>query len=222
MLITDNDSLKRCFESKINSFGLLSSVSDSFGLSNLKKNSLDSLEYMVEQIKMINFYNNRSHVRLYLSCSFGSHKEDFNDLYLRKLFNYVADIDYITKIYKSLNFDIVLCDTTGNLNNEMLDKTLKSLSSIDNINKYLALHMHCNDNFSDYIDIALKYNISKFDSSLLNIGGCPFSGKQSLSNINTVKLVEYLEDKNYNTGIDLNNLKNIEKQLLEEMNNDNE
>jgi hydroxymethylglutaryl-CoA lyase len=84
MLITDNDSLKRCINNKINSFGLLSSVSDSFGLSNLKKNSLDSLEYMVEQIKIIHSYNSNSHIRLYLSCSFGSNKEDFNDLYLQR------------------------------------------------------------------------------------------------------------------------------------------
>jgi len=71
MLITDNNSLKICFEQKIISFGLLSSVSDSFGLSNLKKNSIDSLKSMIEQINMINKYNNNSHIRLYLSCCFG-------------------------------------------------------------------------------------------------------------------------------------------------------
>jgi len=71
MLITDNNSLKICFEQKIISFGLLSSVSDSFRLSNLKKNSIDSLKSMIEQINMINKYNNNSHIRLYLSCCFG-------------------------------------------------------------------------------------------------------------------------------------------------------
>lgn len=218
MLITDNSSLNKCFEQKIISFGLLSSVSDSFGLSNLKKNSMDSLKSIIEQINMINKYNNNSHIRLYLSCCFGSNKEIFNDLYLNKLFNYVADINYIIKMYNYKNIEIVLCDTTGNLNNDILEKTLKRITTIHNINEYIALHMHCNNNFNDYIDIALKYNIYKFDSSLLNIGGCPFTGKSNLSNINTVQLVEYLENKNYNTGIDVNNLKNIENELSYLMN----
>lgn len=218
MLITDNNSLEKCIEEKIISFGLLSSVCDSFGLSNLKKNSIDSLKNIIYQINMINNYNHNSHIRLYLSCSFGSNKEIFNDLYLNKLFNYVADINYIIKMYNYKNVEIVLCDTTGNLNNEILEKTLKKITTIHDINKYIALHMHCNNNFNDYIDIALKYNIYKFDSSLLNIGGCPFTGKSNLNNINTVQLVEYLENKNYDTGIDINNLKNIEKQIYDIMN----
>ena len=220
MLITDNKSLNKCIDKGIMSFGLLSSVSDSFGLSNLKKNSFDSLKNMVEQINIIKNYNNKAHIRLYLSCSFGSHKEAFDKTYLRKLYNYVSDVNTAIKITECDNVDIVLCDTTGNLNNNMLDVVLCTMTTLKDINKYIALHLHCNDNFTDYIDIALKYNINKFDSSLLNIGGCPFAGKQSLSNINTVKLVEYLENNNYNTGIKLNILKDAEKNISELMNND--
>jgi hypothetical protein len=77
--------------------------------------------------------------------------------------------------------------------------------------------MHSNENFYDFIDIALKHKIYKFDSSLLNIGGCPFSGKDNKSNINTIKLLEYLEDKNYNTGINIHLLKYIENLIKKEM-----
>jgi hypothetical protein len=64
----------------------------------------------------------------------------------------------------------------------------------------------------------LNYNISKFDSSLLKIGGCPFAKDndditQLKTNISTKKLVEYLENKGYDTGIDMNSIIKAESQL---------
>ena len=73
------------------------------------------------------------------------------------------------------------------------------------------------NNFNEYIDIALNYKIYKFDSSILNIGGCPFSGEKNISNMNTLELIKYLDNKNYNTSIDFNMLEKIEKEILNEM-----
>ena len=44
--------------------------------------------------------------------------------------------------------------------------------------------------------------INKFDSSICNIGGCPFSGSQMYSNIDTLELVKYLHQNNLITNLD--------------------
>ena len=67
----------------------------------------------------------------------------------------------------------------------------------------------------------MNYNISKFDSALLKIGGCPFAKdddnnhNQLKTNISTKKLVEYLENKGYETSIDINSITAVESQLEE-------
>jgi hydroxymethylglutaryl-CoA lyase len=84
--------------------------------------------------------------------------------------------------------------------------------------KYISIHLHSNEDFYKNIDIALNYNISKFDSSLLKIGGCPFANddvNQLKTNISTKKLVEYLENKGYETGIDINSITAAESRLEE-------
>ena len=107
----------------------------------------------------------------------------------------------------------------GILDVSIFISVLNKINEIDGINKYISLHLHTDNNFYKYIDIALYNNIYKFDSSLLNIGGCPFSGKKNLGNINTYDLVNYLEQNNYNTGINVDLLKIIEKNIENEMNN---
>ena len=53
------------------------------------------------------------------------------------------------------------------------------------------------------------------------IGGCPFAKdddnnhNQLKTNISTKKLVEYLENKGYETGIDINSITAVESQLEE-------
>ena len=59
----------------------------------------------------------------------------------------------------------------------------------------------------------MYYNINKFDSSILNIGGCPFSGKENFNNINTINLIKYLESKNYKTNIDIDLLEKMEGEI---------
>jgi isopropylmalate/homocitrate/citramalate synthase len=220
MLVTDNNELSKSLNEGILSFGLLSSVSDSFGLSNLKKDSYNSFHYMMEQFNTIYNYDyelkNNYHVRIYLSCSFGSKKEKVDDNYLNHLYNFVEYIDILINDYKLSykNVDIVLCDTMGTLNKDIYIQVLDKISNIPNIEKYISLHLHTDSDFYDYIDIALKYKIHKFDSSILGIGGCPFSDKKNVGNINTLQLIEYLEYNNYDTGIDYETLKILENDIL--------
>ncbi len=216
ILVTSNQELINSINKGIISFGLMCSICDIFGLSNLRKTSSESFEYMMSQINIIyssNKYNKDDiHIRLYLSCSF-----DISNL--SRLYNYITNINDIIKYYNILpnNIDIVLCDTIGNLTEELLEVTLQKITIIKDIIPYIALHIHTDYDFYNYIDIGLKYNISKYDSSLLNIGGCPYSGKDNIQNINSINLIEYLESKNYNTNIDVKLLKYIENIILKSL-----
>jgi hydroxymethylglutaryl-CoA lyase len=229
MLISNNDELKKSMNSNIKSFGLLCSVSDSFGFSNLKKNSDKSFEDMMEQysISILNENRNRNnkdiHIRFYLSCSFGTYLEDIDAEYTIRLKKYIVKI-YNTIIYDKLtyeNVDIVLCDTMGMLTTEILNRVLYEIienSDLEDIEKYISLHLHTTNQFHSFIDTSLIYNINKFDSSVLNIGGCPFSGKKNHGNINTLELVKYLEENNYDTGINFEMLEYVEKDMLKILN----
>jgi len=217
MLITNNNNLKKSIDHNISSFSLVCSVSDIFGMKNLLKNSLESFDYVIEQISYI--YNNciseNIKIRVYLSCTFGTIDEDFNDSYMNKLQIYLLRLLEEIKKYNIHfnNFDIVLCDTYSVITDAILIKVLELTTSIDNLNKYISLHLHTNNDFNDLIDISLYYNINKFDSSILNIGGCPFSGKENFNNINTVNLIKYLENKNYKTNIDIDLLEKMEDKI---------
>jgi isopropylmalate/homocitrate/citramalate synthase len=136
---------------------------------------------------------------------------------------------YVTKIYditknnnlSHKNIDIVLCDTMGILTTSTLKICLNEIiknSDLKDIEKYISLHLHTTNQFHQFIEISLNYNINKFDSSVLNIGGCPFSGKKNYGNINTLELVKYLEKNNYDTGINYEMLKYVEKDMLKILN----
>jgi isopropylmalate/homocitrate/citramalate synthase len=226
MLISNNKGLKESINCNIRSFGLLCSVSDSFGMGNLKKNADKSFEDMIEQYLIIinsNNNNNNLHIRFYLSCSFGTFKESLNNEYIERLKKYVSKIYDIT-INNNLShehIDIVLCDTMGILTIHSLNNILNEIivnSNLKDIEKYISLHLHTTNDFYHFIDVSLNYNISKFDSSVLNIGGCPFSGKKNYGNINTLELVKYLEENNYDTNINYEMLEYVEKDILKILN----
>lgn len=89
--------------------------------------------------------------------------------------------------------------------NNILDKiNNKDLSN------YLGLHLHSDGYFEELIDIGLKNNIYKYDSSLLGIGGCPFSKSKNIGNIPTTQLIKYLHSLGYITNMDVNELINTE------------
>ena len=112
---------------------------------------------------------------------------------------------------KPENFDIVLCDTIGNADHNDINNVLKYVDK--DLTDFYALHLHCDSNFQSLIDAGLSHNISKYDSSLLGIGGCPFAKKKCVGNISTFELVKYLHNNNYKTNLDLELLKDTENKL---------
>ncbi len=224
VLLIDSKKIDNAIQSGITSYSFVFSLCDTFGMKNLRNNYENSFELAMDNMKYIynNLKNRFLHFRIYISCFCGSAFTMCNDnLIIDRIRMSIYQLLFFSKKYNIdySNFDIVLCDTFGVLNEENFIKILDTINDLSpDIFKYISLHLHSNEDFYKNIDIALNYNISKFDSALLKIGGCPFAkdnddNKQLKTNISTKKLAEYLDNKGYDTGIDMNSIIKAESQL---------
>lgn len=226
VLFIDSKKIDDAIKSGITSYSFVFSLCDTFGIKNLRNNYENSFENVMDNMKYIfnNLKNRCLHFRIYISCFCGSIFSNRDDnLIINRIRMSIYQLLFFSKKYNIdyNNFDIVLCDTFGILNEDNFIKILNFINDLSpDIFKYISIHLHSNDDFYKNIDIALNYNISKFDSALLKIGGCPFAKdnddvNQLKTNISTKKLVEYLENKGYDTGIDINSITAVESQLEE-------
>jgi len=199
--------LNECIASNIRSFGLICTISDNFAKSNLKKTADESIDNMLSQLDNIMLLS-EYHVRIYISCSFGEPPDGNLEIEsLNKLINLLEKIQIKIKenYIEPDNLDIVFADTVGSITEQKIDNILKNVNN--DLIDYISLHLHSDKNFYPYINKSLEYNIKKFDSSLLGIGGCPFAKKETVGNISTYSLVKYLHLQGYNTNLNLNLLK---------------
>lgn len=219
ILNTSKKGLERSIECGIKSHSLICSISDKFSLLNLHIDS--SIKTLYNVLEQINIIRNTDYelIRVYLSCSFGSKWELSDDKYIDKLVHYIKILyEYGLKnniSYK--NFDIVLSDTIGILQAERLNTILDIINKElhEEVFDYIGLHLHCDNNFEDLVDISLKYNIYKYDSSMLGIGGCPFSENKLVGNISTINLVKYLNNNNITTNIKMDKIDICNKKIKE-------
>lgn len=210
--------VQETIDNSVNSFGLVCSVSETFAQKNLKKTSKETFDNVLQQITKITDNVINPHIRVYLSCSFGSPWEDFNKEYLHTLELYILKLLDYTK-YKNItgnNFDIVISDTVGlsshTRTTEILNMIKLNINTIDM--DYLAMHIHSKENeFTKIINSCIDNSIYKFDSSMCGIGGCPFAEDEAFGNISTVKLISLLQALGYCNKYDINILKHCETEL---------
>jgi hypothetical protein len=162
-------------------------------------------------IKMIN-RREETYIKGYLSC-IGSCPFE-GDIH-------VDDIVESVKIFKKIGVDeICLADTIGDLKKEKLESILEKITTKTDINaNLLSIHLHTNfsDNYwKENIRIALKYDIMKYDTSILNIGGCPAIYKKNKldklnENLNIISACNFFEDEGYFLNVDKKMLEEVEK-----------
>jgi len=226
MLVPGYNQTQKALDAGVKSFGLVCSVSEIFAQKNQKKTSRATVENVFNQIDLITKEKTLyPHIRVYLSCSFGSPWEDFDKQYLNNLETYVTEfVDYARqKKISTNNFDIVISDTVGLSNSartkqilEMLWLNIKTEDS-----GYLAAHIHCkNNDFHKLIVDCIENDIYKFDSSIGGIGGCPFAENDALGNISTVGLMEFLSLNGHFTHHEVKRIKYVEKEIKKILNDD--
>jgi hypothetical protein len=155
-----------------NYYSFITSVSSSFQKKNVNKSLEESKCEISRMIDYLYRFRLNNFIKLYISC--------INECpILGKL-----DNDYIVEeilyYYKYNLNNICLSDTCGSLSPTDFDYIINKCINNGVSPSILSLHLHINKNkeneetrIQSIINIALEKNISCFDVSMLQTGGCP-------------------------------------------------
>ncbi len=220
MLCPSLNAIKKSADKGIKQFSILCSVSNIFSKKNMNMSKEDSINKMlVELDHIINL--DFDLVRIYISCCFGSNWEVVDNEYIEDLLGIIDKIYFICikQNISSKNVDIVISDTFGMVNEEIIIKIYDNLEKRFTIKifEYIALHLHTEQEnksthhnksigFKKFVKISLDYGIKKYDSSILGIGGCPFGENNLKGNLSTYELCNFLVELGYNPNIDMKKL----------------
>lgn len=173
ILVPSMSKFKPIIENKITNISLITSVSESFQMANIKKTLSETKSDILEI--MYGLYSNEKiknpRVKLYISCIDhcpieGKISDDF----------IVEEILYYNKICKP---DIIcLSDTCANLTFENFKNIIDKINSKGIPNEKLSLHLHVKSDIESIgqaqkiFSYSLDKKIVEFDVSLLETGGC--------------------------------------------------
>lgn len=186
---------------EISNLGFPFSISPTFQLRNTNSTMEESMG-RVEDIQALCIKHNKTLV-VYLSMGFGN---PYGDPYNQDVLISWAD----KMVHKDIKI-ISLADTVGIATPAQVSFALDTL-----IPKYpdieIGVHLHSTPaNWKQKMEAALGSNCTRFDGALKGIGGCPMAGNELVGNMNTELMINYLEQKKLNTGL---NTEALEKSLL--------
>jgi hydroxymethylglutaryl-CoA lyase len=206
-LVPNIKGLESAISSGVKSIAVFTSISNSFNLKNINSNINDSLDKISEVTKAALKQNIR--VRAYVSCAFGCPYEGKTDI--------SKFLEVSRKLLDMGAYEISIGDTIGIANplqvQNFLEEVLKKFKTSE-----LAMHFHDTRGLAlANILVSLEHGISRFDSSLGGLGGCPYA-LGATGNVATEDLVFMLHEMGIQTGIDLNKLAIASKFILEKLN----
>ena len=170
-------------------------MTESFNLKNINKTISESKEEYKDIIKRSKEKDITT--KIYLSASFGCPYE--GKVKLRQVLD---NIDYFLE--QGID-EIVIADTIGAANPKQVNELFKIIEKDYQINSFSA-HFHDTRAMAlSNVYASLQNGVTKFDSSIGGLGGCPFAPGAS-GNLATEDLVSMLHQMDFNTGIDLESL----------------
>jgi len=193
VLIPNQRGFDRAVESGATKMNVFFSVSKEFNNRNLNMSLHDKFEELDKMLIDVD----RKDVRAYISCAFGCPFEGKPQEYALK--DAMLKADYLAET-------VVLCDTIGVAHPTQM---VQILDLTKGLNADIALHLHENPNVRrnifDNVKVAAEWGITKFDSSINGLGGCPFI-PNSGSNLSTNQLIHWAHNNGYETNVNINNL----------------
>ena len=116
--------------------------------------------------------------------------------------------------------EVGLSDTTGMGNPVQLERLVTGIWTACGSERLTGVHLH-NTRGQGLANVlkAVELGITTIDSSLGGLGGCPFAPGAS-GNIVTEDLVFLLESMGYDTGIDIDRLISVRKEVAELLSNE--
>jgi hydroxymethylglutaryl-CoA lyase len=201
VLVPNLRGAERAFESRADEFNLVMSTSETHNRANLRMDREKSIAALTEVIR---FVDGRTPINVSLSTAFGCPMEgDVPQTVVEQYVQRFADLGVR---------GISICDTTGMAHPAQVSKMAEDLlRKFDSVQ--LTFHFH-NTRGMGLANIlaAVQSGITRFDGSLGGLGGCPYAPGAS-GNISSEDAIHMLDAMGYETGIDLDALLAIAKQL---------
>lgn len=201
-LVLSRSGLERALNTDVDFLHVVTTTSDSFNLRNAKR----TVEQAVEELtKVIEEGAALKGVAGVLGTSFGCPFE--GEVPLSRVLN-VAE-----SFLKAGCTEITLADTTGMANPLQVQKIVSAFQQEFGNDLTLGLHFH-NTRGLGVANILAGYQagVTRFDSSIGGLGGCPFAPK-AVGNVCTEDMVNMFKGMNAETGTDLEGLVETAKWL---------
>ncbi|MDM5214613.1 hydroxymethylglutaryl-CoA lyase [Peribacillus sp. NJ4] len=196
-LIPNEKGYDRAVENGVNALSIVVGASDSFNLKNVKmtrEESITKFSSVIEKAKAYGMF-----IRFNIATSFWCPFEGkvHPDVVLE-----------IIRQFDSLGVDeIVVCDTIGRANPAQVHDLFNQISQ-GQPKAMITAHFHDTYGFAQAnIIAALQVGVTRFDTSIGGLGGCPFA-PGAAGNVATEDVVCMLHEMGIDTGIDLPSLLN--------------
>lgn len=171
---------------KISSVGFPFSISPTFQQRNTNSTIAESVK-RVEDIQNLCLQNNKELV-IYLSMGFGN---PYGDEYDEETLLHWAD-EMVKRDIKIVS----LADTIGVATPDQINFALGTLISAYPQTDW-GVHLHSTSaNWQQKLEAALQAGCKRFDGALKGIGGCPMATDALVGNMNTERMIGYLQERN--------------------------
>lgn len=197
VLIPNTHGYKQAKENKVKEVCLVLCATESMNMENINKNIKDTITEFKEIIKMAK--KDQIRTKIYISVAFECPYEGPVNS------QYVYDL---TKEFVSYGInEVVIADTIGAGNPNQVQKVFRELVK-DFGSSVFSAHFHDTRLLAlSNVKAAMEEGITKFDSCIAGLGGCPFAPGAS-GNLATEDLVSMLHKEGYETGINEKMLRN--------------
>ncbi len=136
---------------------------------------------------------------IYISMGFGN---PYGDVYDPEIVSH-----WVNEMVANEIEIISIADTVGLANAEEVFDTVSSLIPAFPKTE-IGVHLHSSpENRLSKMEAAYKAGCKRFDGAIKGIGGCPMAGDILVGNMDTEFMVDFLLEKNIETGLNLENLK---------------
>lgn len=191
-LIPNLIGLQNAIQANCKHISVITTVSETFAQKNMNCSIEESLNRIQEIIKITSV--KKMAIRGYISCTMGCPYEGF--IAIEKT------VELAKKLFAMGCDEIAIADTIGTGNPLLAQQLIHSVSKHIPIEK-IAVHFH--DTYGQALTnifACLELGVSKIDSSVGGLGGCPYA-KGASGNVATEDVLYLLNGLNIYSGIDL-------------------
>lgn len=184
---------------KVDILGFPYSNSETFLLKNINSDNSKALATIDGLLEICR--DNGKELRIFMSMAFGNpYGDEWNIRTLSESLNML--------IAKGIR-TITLADTIGSASADVISEVFTTL--LPNFpGVEIGLHIHTRpDEWYVKIDAAWKAECRSFDGVINGIGGCPMTGYEMVGNLNTLSLLDFLEEKGVSHGLESSSLARV-------------